>query len=113
MSRAGLATGSGMRRGWARNHPATGVNPALEVPNGAAHVGRHISAFAALRWLGVSELEALTLVNEARHSGQLNQVVLTHKPNGEPAGRFIVRRMPGNHADVYALRCDHHVAPAR
>ena len=75
----------------------------LSLPAGARRIGRHISTFAALRWLGVPEHDARELIAEARLRGELDHSVLAPERSGALPRRFLVRRMPGNHADVFAL----------
>ncbi|MBL8312266.1 MAG: hypothetical protein JNK55_00835 [Rubrivivax sp.] len=67
-------------------------------------IGRQLSVFAALRWLGMSEEMARDLVTQGRAIGASDHFVECEPQPGRSAQLVLVRRMRGNHADVYLLK---------
>lgn len=65
--------------------------------SGAMFLDRHVSMLRALVAHGVPEAEARSLVDQAKAAGRADVRI-------ESAGRTVViRRMRGNHADVYLV----------
>jgi hypothetical protein len=73
-------------------------------PDNLEFISRQLSVFAALRWLGMSEGMARDLVAEGRACGASDHFVEFEPLPGRSAQLVLVRRMPGNHADVYLLK---------
>jgi hypothetical protein len=63
-----------------------------DLPPGSVRVNRHVSVAIALRALGLDATSAQSLIEDARQRGERDHLV-----------RLLVRRMPGNHADVFIL----------
>lgn len=97
---AGLHTGAG-------TSGASGASaPEPEAGMRTVPLGRHVSVRHALQACGCTEAQARDLADSARRDGrtELRHAIAPgaapHFPHG---GTLIVRRMPGNHAEAWAL----------